>query len=259
LEPPLLNMPWKEDVVNGIGLPEKSSFAILWDDGVVAPHPPIVDALRKVKRALLAAGHEVIDWKPVDHQKAWDILVKLYLLDGGNEYLETMGSGDETPVAMTQWILSHAAGREPYTPAECFKLNAEREEFRTRLMAHWNATRSATASGRPVDAILSPVFPSLAPAHGTTRWWGYSSYWNLLDYPGVVFPVDRFSAKNYHAVPISQQSRNPTELFIHQQWQPDTFENAPISLQLIGRRHEEEKLLAMLSRVESAITLLSDN
>jgi amidase len=77
LEPSLLNMPWKQDVVNGIGLPSKSTFAILWDDGVVAPHPPIVDALKRTKKALLAAGHEVIDWMPVEHQKAWDLLVRV--------------------------------------------------------------------------------------------------------------------------------------------------------------------------------------
>lgn len=107
--------------------------------------------------------------------------VNLYLLDGGQEYRETMGEAGETGVKMTQWMLSHAAGRKPYTPAECFKLNAEREAFRTKIMAHWNATRSSTSSGRPVDAILTPVFPSLAPAHGTTRWWGYSSYWSVLN------------------------------------------------------------------------------
>jgi amidase len=83
---------------------------------------------------------------------------------------------------MTQWMLSHAAGRKPYTPGECFKLNAEREAFRTQVVAQWNATRLKTNSGRLVDCILTPVFPSLAPAHGTTRWWGYSSYWWVWDH-----------------------------------------------------------------------------
>jgi amidase len=76
LEPPLLNMPWKHDLVNGVGLPEKSVFAILFDDGVVAPHPPILDALRQTKEALVAAGHEVVEWKPIDHDKAWDLIVR---------------------------------------------------------------------------------------------------------------------------------------------------------------------------------------
>ena len=32
-------------------------FAVMWDDGVVVPHPPVRRALEMVKRALLGAGH----------------------------------------------------------------------------------------------------------------------------------------------------------------------------------------------------------
>ena len=77
IEPPLLHMPWREDIVQGHGLPPKSIFAILWDDGVVAPHPPIKNAMLKAKRALIEAGHEVIDWIPMEHQSAWELIVSL--------------------------------------------------------------------------------------------------------------------------------------------------------------------------------------
>jgi amidase len=86
-------MPWKDDVVKGVGLPEKSTFAILWDDGVVAPHPPIVDALKRTRDALLAAGHEVIDWKPIEHQKAWDLIVSLVVF---SDQKQTDGGTGET-------------------------------------------------------------------------------------------------------------------------------------------------------------------
>lgn len=33
-------------------------FGILWDNGNVVPHPPVVRALEIVKKALLAAGHK---------------------------------------------------------------------------------------------------------------------------------------------------------------------------------------------------------
>ena len=75
VEPPLLEMPWRQDIVEGVSIPNKLSIAILWDDGVVTPHPPILDALKKVKSALLAAGHDVTAWEPVDHQEAWDLIV----------------------------------------------------------------------------------------------------------------------------------------------------------------------------------------
>lgn len=50
IEAPLLNMPWKEDVVNGKGLPDKLSIAILFDDGVVRPHPPLLRELERTRR-----------------------------------------------------------------------------------------------------------------------------------------------------------------------------------------------------------------
>ena len=83
MEPSLLHMPWKDELARGVGLPAKSCFAILWDDEVVMPHPPIVAALERAKHALQATGHEVVDWKPVDHQKAWDLLVSWLLVCNG--------------------------------------------------------------------------------------------------------------------------------------------------------------------------------
>lgn len=81
LEPSLLEMPWRQDVVEGAGIPAKLAIAIVWDDGVVAPHPPVLDALKSVKDALVAAGHEVINWAPLDHAEAWELIVSYVLAD----------------------------------------------------------------------------------------------------------------------------------------------------------------------------------
>ena len=75
VEPPLIEIPWRQTVVEGEGIPDKLCVAVLWDDGVVLPHPPVLDALKRTKDALLAAGHEVIEWFPLDHQEAWDLIV----------------------------------------------------------------------------------------------------------------------------------------------------------------------------------------
>lgn len=164
-----------------------------------------------------------------------------------------MEKSGEPAVQQTKWILDHAHGRGDYTVAELFKLNVERERFKTRALENWNATQSRTLTGRPVDAILCPIAPTLAPPHDTTCWWGYSSQWNLLDLPAVVFPVGNFKAgENLNDLP---QPRNDVEKFIREQWNPDTYDNAPISLQLVGRRHNEEKLLAILDAMEKVVGL----
>lgn len=71
-----LHIEWRTDLAEtGKGLPEKLVFGVLADDGVVAPHPPIRQAIEKAKQALIAAGHEVIEYEPLDHQAAWDLIV----------------------------------------------------------------------------------------------------------------------------------------------------------------------------------------
>lgn len=78
VEPPLLEMPWRRDIAKGEGLPQKLTIAILFDDGIVMPHPPITSKLHSYKHALIAAGHDVIEWEPLDHQKGWDLIVSCH-------------------------------------------------------------------------------------------------------------------------------------------------------------------------------------
>ncbi|KAG9314078.1 amidase signature domain-containing protein [Chiua virens] len=251
-EPSLLDIPWKAEVARGQGLPEKLTIAILYDDGVVAPHPPITQALKRYEAELRKAGHDVVLWTPLDHERGWELILKLYFLDGGEEYREVLRDGQEPPVPQSEWILDRIRETRPFTVAEVFRLNLERESFRARALEHWNATRGL--SGRPVDAILCPIAPTLAPPHDTTRWWAYSSHWNLLDLPAVVFPVGQYSVSQFPLLdPFPHAPRNRIEEFIAAQWDPSTYDNAPVSLQLVGRRHNEERLLAILKVIEDII------
>jgi len=47
-----------------------------------------------------------------------------------------------------------------------WNLQKSRRDLREAYLAHWNATVSQTGTGRPVDAILSPVSPWTALPHG---------------------------------------------------------------------------------------------
>ena len=168
-----------------------------------------------------------------------------------------MAISGEPATPSAQWIMSHAAERAPYTVPETWKLNVQRESFRAKALQHWNATRSRTSTGRPVDAVICPTAPTLAVPHDQTRWWGYSSHWNLLDLPGVVFPSGGRLQPSEFQTPPNVIPRNDIERDVWSIWNPSTFEGAPISLQLVGRRHNEEKVLAMLNVVEGAMSAKS--
>jgi amidase len=71
--PVLLPLAWKsDDAFRG----RKMKVAVLWDDGVVKPHPPVTRALEQVVEKLKGnANVELSEWKPYKHDLAWEIIV----------------------------------------------------------------------------------------------------------------------------------------------------------------------------------------
>ena len=63
------------------------------------------------------------------------------------------------------------------------------------MSPEWNATATGEADNGEmqgmVDVILCPAGPGPAPRLDCSRYWSYTSQWNLLDYPALVFPVTR--------------------------------------------------------------------
>lgn len=74
----LIPLPWKanEDLLPKVGGKTKLKVAILWDDGIVKPHPPVTRALKAIAEKLKGAEDiELVDWVPLKHDLAWDIIV----------------------------------------------------------------------------------------------------------------------------------------------------------------------------------------
>lgn len=80
-----------------------------------------------------------------------------------------------------------------------------------------------------------------------------------MDFPAVVFPTGRFRAHDNIPFDVSGEPvhgtrpRSAMEEYIKGQWAPETYDNAPVALQLIGRRLDEERLLGILSVVEQSL------
>ena len=49
---------------------------------------------------------------------------------------------------------------------EFWQAQMRRSVIRQEYWEHWNATASHTGTGRPVDAIIAPCAPYVAPPHG---------------------------------------------------------------------------------------------
>lgn len=61
--------------------------------------------------------------------------------------------------------------------------------YRNALSDAWDATADQTTTGRPIDGLICPVSPVAGYPHEFLPWWGYTSLFNLVDYPSTVVPV----------------------------------------------------------------------
>ena len=190
-EPALIPMPWTP-----ISFPHSQSaplkIGVMWHDNIVTPHPPITRALQEIV-AKMREYVTFVDWTPYCHDEAWAIISSLYYIDGGAEDSEAMKASGEPWLPLTRWILSQNPSVKKLTAEEVTFWTEEREAYRKQYAIAWNQTGDDT-HGSPtdmMDAILCPVGPGVAPKHNTAKYWGYSSQWNLLDYPAACFPVTR--------------------------------------------------------------------
>jgi len=253
-EPSLLPFPWKgENHYTG----RKLKVAVLWDDGVVKPHPPVTRALNRLVDKLKANENvEIVEWKPYKHDQAWEMIANLYFCDGGAEDLAAMKESGEPLRPLTKFILTENPHVQDHTISSMWWSVQKRDTYRAEYANLWNATATSTGShGEPegmVDVILSPVGPSAAPKLDTARWWGYTSQWNLLDYPAMVFPVDQVDiAKD--AEKVEHTPRNDHDKYNWDLWEKygaEGYKDAPLSLQLIGRRYEDEKVIQALEIIK---------
>jgi amidase len=195
--PGLVPIPWRMEqewlTKDGEGK-TRLKVAVLWDDGVVRPHPPVLRALRDmVKRLEAIEGIEVVEWKPHKHDLAWEIIASLYFADGGSEEKAAVEASGEPWRPLSKFILLDNEFVKPHTVADVWEWTGKRDAYKTEYAELWNKT----ATGKDeqghltgtVDVILCPVGPGAAPPLDCARYWGYTSQWNLLDYPALVFPV----------------------------------------------------------------------
>lgn len=57
---------------------------------------------------------------------------------------------------------------------ELWQVQKHKLSLRQEYLDHWNSTATLTGMGRPVDAIISPLAPYVAPPHGHNKYVYYS-------------------------------------------------------------------------------------
>jgi Asp-tRNA(Asn)/Glu-tRNA(Gln) amidotransferase A subunit family amidase len=245
-EPSLVPIPWRSITLYSKNL----TVAVLWDDGVVRPHPPITRALHETVEHLKKSGIRVINWEPIDHQKSWDLISALYYCNGAQEERSMLKEVEEPLLPLTEWIFNQPQVKTRNW-TEMNELIGERDNYRNRYAQIWNERE--VFFNCSIDCLLTPVGPSAAPQHNTAKWWGYTSIWNLLDYPAAVFPVRTVDLIK-DQVEINYEPRNILDDENYRLYaSPQSYANAPIGLQVVCRRYNDEKVMKCVELIEQSM------
>lgn len=202
-DPSLVPFPWRDqhshlETRNG----KKLKVGVMWNDEVVLPHPPVRRALREMVEKLRAIDSiEVVDWKPLRHAEAWEITASLYFCDGGSEEIQAIEESGEPFRPLSVHILKDNPYVKHLSIQELWYWTSRRDDYRKEYAKAWNDTANKPAvddfssggreSARPVDVILCPATPGASTPLNTAKYWCYTSQWNILDYPALVFPVSK--------------------------------------------------------------------
>ena len=245
-DPSLVPIPWRSVTLNS----KNFTVAVIWDDYVVHPHPPVTRALHETVECLKKSGIRIINWEPIDHQKSWDLISALFFCNGAEEERGIMRETNEQSLPLTEWIFNQPQVKKRNW-AEMNELIVERENYRNRYARVWNERE--VFFNCTIDCLLAPAGPSAAPQHGTAKWWGYTSVWNLLDYPAAVFPVTTVNLVK-DQVEVDYKPRNTLDNENYRLYtSPEAYANAPIGLQVICRRYSDEKVMKCVEIIERAM------
>lgn len=235
-------------------LPAKIRVGVLFSDGLVTPFPAVTRTMQQVVENLKQNPLvEVVDLKPhwlsgQDMAKALETVCTLYTCDGN----------------ATQEGLIHASG-EPILPLTKFhfEMNDGRHlsVYENRQL---NAIRDSTSLKifnqvfPHCDFILSPAYAGPPEIPEAAKYWGYTSFWNLVDYPNLVFPTPfQHDPSTDTQIPPLQDNQFE-KMHWHDEngklrYDPAKYKGGRIALQLTGPRFQDESVIAAAQVITNSL------
>ncbi|CZS96825.1 probable glutamyl-tRNA(Gln) amidotransferase subunit A [Rhynchosporium graminicola] len=266
-DPLVVEIPWRDeqeqavlDVIKSSG-GSQLAFGIFRNDGTVIPQPPVRRAIEIMAKTIEKLGHKIVEWKPPSHALAAEIALKSWQFDGGRDIHAALDLSGE-PMA-NQVAGAYGKVKDEFTATMIGEVNVQKRQFQKEYMEYWNSTVSVAGTGRPVDAVIAPLAPFAAARPDMHKFGkgeaklnrvmpGYSIWVNLLDYSAAVLPVTLVD-KNVDVVGEGYKPLNDTDHKVWEAYDPEMYDGAHVAVQIIGRRFQEEKVLALTEYLGDAI------
>jgi len=236
-DPMLVPMPWQDTSSNSLLRKTTTGnktlrIGVLRDDGIVKPHPPILRGIDTLVAQLRSNPDiQIVEFPAYKHDEAWRIISSLYFADGATEEKAAIDASGEPWRPLSEFIIKDNPNVEELSVPKVWKLTCERDAYREEYVRHWNSIGTSlpgagasekgdvgalAQESEMVDVLLCPVGPGCAPPLDCARYWSYTSQWNLLDYPSLVFPTGlqcgSEDKRDETYVPTNEQDRYNHEL-----------------------------------------------
>ncbi|KAK4672554.1 hypothetical protein QC763_104030 [Podospora pseudopauciseta] len=258
---------WRGEMEKGFEQKEKLKVGVMWTDGVVDPSPACRRALETVVNALKAQGHEIVELEgehaPPDLYEGLKIASLVLNADGGQMFDSFRRPGEWLDTGAAQ-IKSLASWWNPFrwfyylwvkyvrrdhvwaglvenwraqSAFENWKLVARREEYRAKWFEWWNQ--------QGLDVIVS--VPNATPALPLNAMKDAFSSSGVLPVTKVQAELDGLP-EDFNIRKLNGVARGA-----YKYYDAEKMDGLPVGVQVIGRRLEEEKVLAVMQRVEDAL------
>lgn len=247
-DPNVVELPWREEQEKAIWDRVNSSvgqlsFGVMTTDNIVNPQPPVSRAVDIVVKTLKKAGHQILPWDSPNHAKGLEYTFNTWTLDGGKDVHDAFALSGET--VADQIKMSYGEGATAGKSASYIaQNNVALRQWKKQYLDAWNATASKTETKEPIDAIIAPLAPYAAARPNKYKWYGYSGFVNGLDYTAVVVPVT-IADKNVDQYEKDYKPINDRDKECFDDYDAEIYDGAHVGIQLIGRRLQEEKMLAL--------------
>lgn len=229
---------------------------IMMDDGHTIPQPPVTEAMewaaQLLGKAAAAGGSapaiQVVPYAPLKAAEAFEKMRSRYYWSCGTGILRQMlrETGEpELPLTTAAW---EGVQEHQLVATEVLQYVAEINAYRKDFIQDWHR--------QGVDVVLCPAYVGPASMHDEGDNWVYTAVWNLVNYPGVVFPtpvtVSGDKSKHAYRDPQRASSLSSRSAAAKAQWEKGDYECAPINLQLVapyGCDHDLWKALQLLAPI----------
>ncbi|RMZ75560.1 hypothetical protein DV737_g5233, partial [Chaetothyriales sp. CBS 132003] len=206
----VIPIPWR-----AVTLPKKLKLGVIWNDGMVTPSPPVQRALKATVQKLIQAGHEIVDWDSSSHARAYSIIGRFFLADGGKSVRKALESVFEP---FHEKMKSYEEAKEMGC-YELWQLHLERNKLCQEYVDRWAETG--------IDGIVSPTTPFSTVEHGKFEHVAYTAIWNVLDYSAVSFPSGFSADKDQDVVRGEFLPLSDIDKQLNEEYNPSAVDGMP--------------------------------